>query len=139
MGRVAQYLVVIYALEQSDGTPVSTGRIARELDRSPSAATEMIQRLEVDGFVKHEPYTGVQLTETGRERAQDLYESYQTLCRFFRDVLELEEYEQEALELAGTVSPIVTRRLATTVVPHGSTSEVPMSKSDAESDFGTDD
>lgn len=47
MVRVSQYLVVIYTLEQSEGTPVSTGRIVQELDRSPSAATEMIQRLEV--------------------------------------------------------------------------------------------
>lgn len=134
----AQYLVVIYGLAQSKGVPVATGQIAQELERSPSATTEMIQRLEIDGFVEHEPYTGVYLTETGRERAQDLYESHQTLCRFFRDVLNLEEYEQEALELAGTVSPTVTQRLASTVIPHGSV-EIPMSDSNADNDLVTDD
>lgn len=137
MGHVAQYLIVIYALEQSEGTPVPTGRIATELDRSPSAATEMIQRLEAEGFVEHEPYAGVHLTGPGRDRAQDLFESHQTLCRFFREVLELEEYEQEALELAGTVSSTVTQRLARTVVPNAS-AEVTMSDFDAHRDVETD-
>lgn len=117
MGRIAHYLIVIYRLEQELNPPVSTGRIAQELDRSPPAVTEMIQRLEAKDLVKHEPYSGVELTNAGRERAQDLNESHQTLCRFFRDVLGLEEYEEEALELAGTVSPTVTNRLKTTVLP----------------------
>lgn len=117
MGRIAHYLIVIYDLEQDLNPPVSTGRIAEEIDRSPPAVTEMIQRLEAKDLVKHEPYRGVELTSAGRERAHDLYESHQTLCRFFREILGLEEYEEEALELAGTVSPTVTNRLKTTVLP----------------------
>jgi DtxR family Mn-dependent transcriptional regulator len=116
-GQTAQYLVVIYGLEQRDGPPVPTGRIARVLDRSPSAATEMIQRLAENCLVEHEPYSGVELTAAGRERAADLYASHETLCRFFRDVLGLEEYAQEALTLAGVVDSDITHRLETTIIP----------------------
>lgn len=117
MGRVAQYLVVIYALERSDETPVATGRIAAELDRSPSTTTEMVQRLAADGLVEYEPYTGVQLTDSGREQARGLYETYRTLRRFFRDVLDIPEYDHEALALTGNVSPVVAQRLRQTIVP----------------------
>lgn len=99
----AQYLVIIYALEQREESPIRTGRIAQLLGRSPSATTEMIQRLADAGFVEHEPYTGVELTEMGRERAASLYETHETLCRFFRDVLDLNDYAQEALTLVGVV------------------------------------
>lgn len=117
MSRVAKYLVVLYRLEESESPPVATGRIAKEVDRSPSATTEMIQRLEAEQLVEHEPYSGVTLTQTGREQARELHKSYRTLCRFFREVLELENPEPEALEVVGTVSPMVVRRLAHTILP----------------------
>lgn len=122
MGRVPQYLVVIYALERAGETPVATGRIAAELDRSPSTATEMVQRLAADGLVEYEPYTGVELTDSGRERARERYETYRTLRRFFRDVLDIEACEREALALAGNVSPVVADRLRQTIVPPNTTS-----------------
>lgn len=117
MSRSAQYLVAVYELEETEGAPIATGRLARAVDRSPSATTEMVQRLESEGLVEHEPYVGVSLTDAGRERARELHETHQTLCRFFRDVLDLDAYEREALELAGVVSPTVARRLKRTVVP----------------------
>jgi len=122
MGRVAQYLVVMYALERAGETPVATGRIAAELDRSPSTATETVQRLAADGLVEYEPYVGVELTDSGRERARERYETYRTLRRFFRDVLDIEAYEREALALAGNVSPDVADRLRQTIVPPTTTS-----------------
>jgi Mn-dependent DtxR family transcriptional regulator len=45
------------------------------------------------------------------------YETYATLSRFFEDVLELEDYEREAMELAGNISPVVAKRLASTLLP----------------------
>lgn len=116
-GRTAQYLIVIYALEHAEGAPVSTGRIGRVLDRSPAAATEMIQRLADDELVEYERYSGVSLTASGRDEAVDLFETHETFCRFFRDVLMLDNYAQEALSLAGVVDPEIARRLETTILP----------------------
>ena len=116
MSRASRYLLVIYIAEQQDSEPVPPGGIADAVGRSPSATTEMLQRLEKRGLVTHEPYEGATLTSDGREVAEELYETYATLSRFFEDVLELDDYEKEAMELAGDISPIVAERLASTLL-----------------------
>lgn len=113
----SQYLLAIYIAEHRQSPPVSFGSVADVLDRSAAAVTEMCQRLDDEGLVAHEPYQGVTLTEEGRSTAADLHETYVTLSWFFRDVLDLEDYETEAMEMAGTVSAEVTERLAKTLVP----------------------
>lgn len=123
--RTARYLVVIYALERTEEPPVRTGRIARVVDRSPAATTEMIQRLAADGLVEHEPYAGVTLTEVGRAEAADLYETHVTLCRFFRDVLDIDDYAWEALSLAGVVDGEIASRLEGTILPPENSSSRP--------------
>lgn len=55
------------------------------------------------------------LTDAGRERAAELHESYVTVSWFFRSVLDLEDHEAEAMNLAGLVSPTVVQRLAATL------------------------
>lgn len=113
MTGAAQYLLVLYRAERDSGTPVPPGRIADAVDRSPSTTTEMLQRLERRGFVTHEPYEGATLTADGRERAEELSGTYRTLARFFRDVLDIDDYEREAMALTGAISPDVVDRLAT--------------------------
>lgn len=114
--RAAPYLVVLYAAEGRWSSPIPPGYVADALDRSPAATTEMFQRLERRDLVTREEYEGVTLTDAGWERGAELYEQYVTLCRFFRDVLEMESSEREALALTGTVSATVTDRLATTLL-----------------------
>lgn len=103
---------------------MSTGRIATGLDRSPSAATEAMQRLAARGLLEHEPYEGVRLTDRGRAEADRLWECYQVLCRFCRDVLDLEWYRWEAFALVGIVSPDVVDRLQSTLLPPRDSAEV---------------
>jgi len=111
MERVSQYLLVVYVHERDDEPPIAPGRVARTLDRSPSATTEMLQRLADDDLLAYEPYDGVELTEQGRDRAADLYDTYRTLSTFFEHVLDLDDPDREARELADTVSPTVAQRL----------------------------
>jgi Mn-dependent DtxR family transcriptional regulator len=91
------------------------------LDRSPSAATEMLQRLDERGLVAYEPYDGVTLTDEGRAEAAELYDRYRTLVRFFRDVLGVEDAQAEAMRLAGVVSTTVADRLGSTVLADSGT------------------
>ena len=116
MTGAPQYLLAIYIAEHRHGPPVSFGVVADVLDRSPASVTEMCQRLDEQGLVAHEPYEGVTLTDEGREQAEDLHETYVTLSWFFRDVLELDDHEGEAIAMAGTVSADVTERLATALL-----------------------
>lgn len=112
MTGTSQYLLVLYVAEQRRSAPVPSGVVAEGVGRSPAATTEMLQRLEERGLVTHEPYEGATLTDEGHETAEGLYETYVTLSRFFRDVLDIEDYHEEAMELTGTVSPVVADRLA---------------------------
>lgn len=116
MSNRSQYLLVAYIVARRRGEPISPGDIGEKLDRSPAATTEMLQRLESDGLVASEPYEGVTLTEEGRTVAAELYEQYAIFLAFFRDVLEVGDPAQEAMELAGSVSPLVTDRLVETVL-----------------------
>lgn len=113
------YLLAIYIEENRASPPVSFGRIAELLDRSPATVTEMCQRLDGENLVEHEPYDGVTLTEEGRQVATGHHETYVILSWFFRSVLDLDDYEREAMEMAGTISQDVATRLAATL-PYGS-------------------
>jgi Mn-dependent DtxR family transcriptional regulator len=115
MSEASRYLLVLYIAEKREPGPIAPGTIADALERSPSAATEMLQRLEERGLVAREPYEGATLTPDGRETAEELYGTYTTLSQFFHGVLELEDHEREALRLAGNVSPVVAERLASTL------------------------
>jgi DtxR family Mn-dependent transcriptional regulator len=119
MNRTPQYLLAIYIAEHRREPPIPSGELAALLDRAPATVTETCQRLADDGLVVHEPYEGVTLTEAGRDRAARLHETYVTVSWFFRSVLDLDDHETEAMELAGLVSPAVARRLAATLPTDG--------------------
>jgi len=110
-----RYLLVLEVAERRRSPPVAPGHVADVLDRSPSAATEMLQRLDERDLVRYEAYEGAALTPMGKERAEDLYDTYRILWRFFRDVLDLDAPREEAMALAGAVSPTVAERLAATL------------------------
>jgi DtxR family Mn-dependent transcriptional regulator len=112
MNGGSQYLLALYIAEQGDSPPISSGAVAEALDRSPPTVTERFQRLDEEGLVRYEPYEGATLTPEGEAAAKDLHETYVTLSWFFRSVLDLDDHEAEAMELAGAVSPDVADRLA---------------------------
>ncbi|MFC6724794.1 metal-dependent transcriptional regulator, partial [Halobium palmae] len=113
----------LYLADRRGNTPTSSGFVADRLGRSPSAATEMLQRLAAEGLVTREPYEGAKLTPEGRESAEELYETYRVLSQFFRDVLDLDAHEEEAIRLTGNVSATVVERLAATILDAEAPSE----------------
>lgn len=121
MTGASQYVLVLYVAERRRPAPIPSGEVAEAVGRSPAATTEMLQRLDDRGLVTYEPYEGATLTDGGRETAEELHETYGILSRFFRDVLELEGYHEEAMQLAGTVSPTVADRLASILPPEEGT------------------
>lgn len=125
MTEAAQYLLAVYMAERDGEVPAPPKRVAESVGRSPAATTEMLQRLEARDLVVYEPYEGAELTAAGREAATDLHETYRTLSRFFRDVLDLDEPDAEAMELAGSVSPLVTERLAAVLLDEAGPSPSP--------------
>lgn len=132
MTSQSEYLLAIYIEENRSAPPVSFERLATTLDRSSAAVTEMCQRLDSEGLVDHRPYEGVNLTDEGREIAESHHERYVILSWFFRSVLDLDDHERTAMEMADSVSPEVAVSLAATL-PH-----VDVGKTTGSGDAGDD-
>jgi Mn-dependent DtxR family transcriptional regulator len=58
--------------------------ISKNLGISQASVTNMLQRLDTEGLVKHEKYRGTILTEDGRRIAGAIIERHETLTRFLR-------------------------------------------------------
>ncbi|MFC7059091.1 metal-dependent transcriptional regulator [Halovenus salina] len=123
-----EYLLAVYIEESRGPRPVSFDRLAEMLDRSPATVTETCQRLDEENLLSYEPYQGVTLTGKGEEVAESYHDRYVILSWFFRSILDLEDYEREAMEMAGAVSPEVANRLAATL-PYTDNSQTPAPES----------
>lgn len=58
--------------------------VSKNLGISQASVTNMLQRLDAEGLVKHEKYRGTVLTEEGRRIATAIVERHETLTRFLR-------------------------------------------------------
>lgn len=58
--------------------------ISKNLSISQASVTNMLQRLDAEGLVKHEKYRGTVLTDDGRRIARAIVERHETLTRFLR-------------------------------------------------------
>ena len=106
-----QYLKAIYLIQELEDGPASTGAVADALEVSPASANEMIGKLESRGLADHEKYTGVDLTDEGIVRAREVLESYCIIERFLANVLDVEEFHEEARSLEAVIDDTVAERL----------------------------
>ncbi len=58
--------------------------VSKNLGISQASVTNMLQRLDAEGLVKHEKYRGTILTEEGHRIALAIIERHETLTRFLR-------------------------------------------------------
>lgn len=115
--------------------PIST--LADRLGISPVSATEMIHRIVDQGWVKHERYKGVRLTETGKRRAMLILRRHRLWERFLTDKLKLpwEDVHDLACRLEHAAGTEVTEALVDFLdepssCPHGN--PIPNSEGDFE-------
>ncbi|PSP27859.1 metal-dependent transcriptional regulator [Halobacteriales archaeon QH_2_65_14] len=115
MNTANQYLKAIYLIQKMEDGPASTGAIAEMLDVSPASANEMIGKLESEGWCNHEKYKGVELTEDGIVRAREAIQNYCIIERFLVEVLEVENFREEATQLESVIDETVAERLDTII------------------------
>ncbi|WP_227262325.1 metal-dependent transcriptional regulator [Salarchaeum japonicum] len=111
MNTADQYLKTIFVVQQLEDGPASTGALADRLDVSPASVNEMIGKLEDRGLVTHEKYKGAALTDDGEARAVEALGTYCILERFLANVLDVEEYREEARQLEPVIDETVADRL----------------------------
>ncbi|MHB9288215.1 metal-dependent transcriptional regulator [Halobacteriales archaeon Cl-PHB] len=115
MNTADQYLKAIYLIQEAEDGPAATGAIADSLDVSPASANEMIGKLEDQGLASHEKYKGVDLTEEGIRRARQALQNYCIIERFLVEVLEVENFREEASQLEPVIDETVAERLDTII------------------------
>ena len=106
-----EYLEVIYLLEKRNDQ-AKTGEISSELDVKPPSVTEMLRKLEKEGYLEYERYEGVRLTNSGKNIAKNLMESHETIADFLEIIgVEKEQAELDACELEHLISKKTLRKL----------------------------
>jgi DtxR family Mn-dependent transcriptional regulator len=80
------YLKNIYELE-SGKKKVTTSLLASKLKISPASVTDMVKKLSEKGFLRHEPYKGVAVTEKGKRSALQIIRKHRLWEMFLAEVL----------------------------------------------------
>jgi DtxR family Mn-dependent transcriptional regulator len=110
-----EYLAEAYRLVYyQDGNPyVSTSALAEVMHVSAPAVTRMVQRLKEAGYLEHEPYKGICLTEAGVREALQSIRRHRLVECFLVNVMRFgwHEVHDAADELGTSVSDTVVNRM----------------------------
>jgi Mn-dependent DtxR family transcriptional regulator len=115
MNTADQYLKAIYLVQRVEDGPAATGDLADALEVSPASVNEMVGKLEERGLVDHEKYEGATLTDEGIARAEEALQTYCIIERFLYNVLDVEEFREEATALEAVIDDTVADRLDTII------------------------
>jgi DtxR family Mn-dependent transcriptional regulator len=119
------YAKAIYHLRDREEGTVSTGAIADRVGVSPASASAMVRRMADDGLVKHTPYHGVTLTDSGQDLALEVMRRHRLIEAFLADLgMPWDRVHEEAERLEHVISEelegLISRRLGEpTHDPHG--------------------
>lgn len=81
MSRKDLYLRIMY-MESIFNKDISNKTVAERLSVAPATVTEMVVKLEREGYIKYTPYKKIRLTTTGKITGKKSYKSY-LLWRIF--------------------------------------------------------
>ncbi|MFW3559295.1 metal-dependent transcriptional regulator [Staphylococcus caprae] len=105
---------------------VSNKQLSQFLNIKPPSVSEMIGRLEKEGYVETKHYKGARLTEAGLNQTLDIIKRHRLLELFLIEILHYnwEEVHQEAEILEHRISELFVERLDKTLnypetCPHG--------------------
>ncbi len=90
---IEEYIETIYVLQQREGY-AHTSAIAAEMDVQAPSVTEILQKLQREGYVDYTPYRGATLTDEGRTLADELMDKHRTIADFL-DIIGVERTRAE--------------------------------------------
>ena len=120
-----EYLQIMFWLEEA-GLPITGANVARAMQLSPPTVSEMVGRLEGDGYVERASDKTLAFTAKGREEAEAIVRRHRLIERFLTDVLGIpwDEVHEEAERLEHAMSPVLEERMKAAIgdaktCPHG--------------------
>lgn len=109
---IEDYIKAVHALETRE-QKATTKRIAQHLGVKMASVTGMIKHLAAEGYVRHTPYRGAQMTEKGRRVAFGLIRRHRLIELFLTETLGLtwDEVDADAEILEHAVSDKLIERI----------------------------
>lgn len=106
------YLEAIYNLRCENGRARVTD-IAARLSIAKSSVNKAIKALSERGYIDHERYGLIELTESGRQASLAVIEKHSALMAFFTQVLRVapETAEQEACKIEHVISDSTLKKI----------------------------
>ena len=108
---IEEYIEIIYVLQKKKGR-ARTIDIASKRGVKPPSITEILKKMEEEGFVEYETYAGVILTPSGKKIARELMKKHKILADFFeiigidRELAEIDGCEIEHHVSSGTIKQL---------------------------------
>lgn len=122
---IEEYLEGIYRLQERSRV-ARTSEIVELLQVVPGTVTNTVERLEKEGYVTHEPYKGVRLTEKGRRIALHVIRRHRLSERLLTDILHVKwsEAHEAACRLEHGITGDLIKKLEKALghprtCPHG--------------------
>jgi DtxR family Mn-dependent transcriptional regulator len=109
---IEDYIKAIYALE-AEHARATTKEIAERLEVKMASVTGMMKHLAAEGYVKHTPYKGVQLTVQGRQVALGMIRRHRLIELFLCQTVGLswDAVHADAEQLEHVVSDQLVERM----------------------------
>ncbi|WP_303867561.1 metal-dependent transcriptional regulator [Acetobacterium wieringae] len=103
---IEDYIETIYLESQKHGKGVRITDVALELKVSKASANDAVRKLKDLGYVEHERYGQIYLTEAGKCRAVKVYEKHRLITEFLMKALDvsLANAEQDACGIEHVIS-----------------------------------
>lgn len=123
--KIEGYLETIYNMEMENEV-VYGARLAEKFHVKPPSVTEILQRMEKQGYISMNDRRHVQLTASGVEMAEDVLRRHRLAERFLVDMLKMQWHEvhEEACKIEHNMSGAFEQHVIAalghpTTCPHG--------------------
>jgi DtxR family Mn-dependent transcriptional regulator len=122
---IEDYLAIIFILER-DGEEIIPAHLARSLDVAAPTVFITLKRMERDGWISHDPVTGVHLTKSGMDAASSVIRRHMLTEWMLARMLDVpwSELHAEADQIEHTISAEIEDKMRNNLdnpsqCPHG--------------------
>ena len=101
-----EYLQTLYWLFEA-GLPMTAANLARAMQLSAPTVSEMVGRLERDGYISRNTERVIRFTESGRDDAEQIVSRHRMIERFLTDIVGVpwDQVHEEAEHLEHAMTP----------------------------------
>ena len=110
--NIEEYLETIYKKSLTD-TMAKTTEISKDLGIAPGSVTQMLKKLEEEGFVTYYQYKGVKLTDKGFSIGRKIVRKHRILETFLYETLgiNIEDLHEQACAMEHSLSDEAERKM----------------------------